>query len=193
MAVDDVDPAFAALMVKLAEAWGAKLTEHRIRVYARALSDLTMEQLKVACGRAVKESEFFPSVALLRQCADMSVEDAAILGWAAARRAAEDLGAYVSVTFEDGAIATALEAAFGGWSAFCEAEEGPALHARRQEFLAAYRAARRQRAKPRRLAGWLEAGGASQPPARSLTGVVRRDGRAELVDPSRTKRLKGTT
>lgn len=165
----DVPEWFAALMVTLAESWGAKLTEARIRLYAAALADVPEPQLRLAAERAVRESAFFPTVAYLRQCVGLSPEDAGVLAWASLRAAAAAHGAYASLTVADGAAAEALEVACGSWPAFCALEEGPALHTRRAEFLAAYRALR-GRVPARRLAGLCETTGHYSP--RSIEGVI---------------------
>jgi hypothetical protein len=153
----NVLPRFAELMVKLAGAWGTRLDEVRIRVYALALGDVPFDDVQRACGQAIKESRYFPSVAELRACVAPSGEDAGLIAWTALWQAAATVGAYVSIVVEDGAAAEALETVFGSWAVFCETDDGPGLGARRQEFLAAYRAARRRARGPVRLIGLLPA------------------------------------
>lgn len=162
-----VTPAFAKMMVQLASAYPTtgKLTEATIRTYAAALGDHTVEEIRAAVGRSLRDgslSNFFPSLPELLGLLTPSSADAALLAWASLRRAAEDIGAYSSVEFEDAATAEAVQLVFGGWPAYCELEDGPALGARRSEFLAAYRDARRRlppAAPPCRLAGLCEATG----------------------------------
>ena len=180
-AQDEVSPAFAELMVKLASAYpSVRLTEIGIRVYARALDDLTLEQVRGACSRAVKECAFWPAVAELRKHIVASGEDAALLAWTALQQAAADAGAYASVELQDGASAEALVAVFGSWPQFCAEEEGPGLATKRQEFLAAYRQERRLRKAPRRLAGFCEATG-QYPADGGAVWVVRIAGSAVMV------------
>lgn len=178
---EDVPDWFGRIVGHLAEGYSKKLTEAQVRLYWAALKDLTPEQVRHAAGRAVRESEFFPSVAFLRKCVGGSVDDQVTLAWATARRAAADVGAYATVAFDDGAIATAIEMVFGTWDAFCRMEEGPELHARRQEFLAAYRTARavQPKAVPRTLRGLCEVAGTVGPT--SLFGRVLADGSTLLL------------
>jgi len=152
---------FAERIVKLAAAWGARLDEGRIRIYARALGDVPLRDLDRAFGEAIRECKFFPSVAEIRAYVTPMREDAGLVAWTALSRAASSAGAYVSVVVEDAAAAEALEAVFGSWGEFCLFEDGPGLALKRQEFMAAYRGARtRGVGEPRRLTGIL-----SPPPA----------------------------
>lgn len=153
---------FAKLMVQLSSAYASmsgKLSEAMIRVYAVGLGDLTYEQVRTAVGVLLRESTFWPSVADIRRIALGGSEDAAILAWVGLRRAAEEVGSWVSLEAEDGAVAEALAAVFGSWPEFCRLVEGPELHVRRQEFLAAYRAARSRSRGPARIAGLCESTG----------------------------------
>lgn len=152
----NVTKQFAEMMLVLAEALGARLTESRIRIYARLLGDVPADDLRIAFRRAAEEraSGYFPSPGELRRYISGTEDDAAMLAWASLRRAAEEIGAYSTVKFDDGAVATALEIVFGSWPSFCSEEDGPAMYARRQEFMAAYRAARRRGdIPPRQLPG----------------------------------------
>lgn len=56
----------------LGEAFGQQLTDERMRVYCSDLADLTVEQVKLACGRARRELKFFPKIAELRELAGAS-------------------------------------------------------------------------------------------------------------------------
>lgn len=139
-----VDGRFAELMTRLAAPYDKRLSEALIRSYARALGDLSFEAVVQAANRAVLESPWFPTVALLRSYALGSPEDAAVLAWARLWDAASAVGAYRALDVEDGWAALALEVVFGGWPQFCERcdEADGGWGIRRQEFLAAYRAAR---------------------------------------------------
>jgi hypothetical protein len=139
-----VDEDVATVLVYLAEAYGTRLTEARIRIYANALADLTIDQVKSAASRAVRESRFFPSVAELRQMVDLTAEDAALVAWAGLQKQAADVGAYAQPNIDDPVAAASVVAVFGSWAAYCELEDGPQLSQKRQEFLAQYRATRRR-------------------------------------------------
>lgn len=153
---------FAALMVLLAEAYPrVELREGTIRLYAQQLADLSLAEVRRAMDAAIRESDWFPTVAALRRQARPTGDDAALLAWTALCQAVEAVGAASSVEVEDGHAASALVAVFGSWPAFCAVPEGPELAIGRQAFLAAYRAARRSGpASPARLAGTCEASGA---------------------------------
>ncbi len=158
---------FVRVMLQVAAAYPTtgKLSEPTIRTYAVGLGGYTAQQVMAAWGKAFRDgalNSFFPSLPDMLRLLEPSADDAALVAWATFRRAAEDVGAYASLEVEDAAAAEALELVFGGWPGYCGIEEGPALGARRQEFLAAYRDARRRRApgtQPCRLAGLCEATG----------------------------------
>lgn len=171
--MSEVDPAFAKFMVALAEAYPTvKLREGTIRMYFRALKDIPLPALKRAAERALKESDFFPSIALLRRGVEPTSDDAAVLQWTELIQAASSVGAYASVNVEDPCTARALVMVFGGWPQFCEvAGDNPATALKRQEFLAAYRDARRreqQEVTPIRLVGLCERGVVGRIPAGRL-------------------------
>lgn len=159
----------------LCEAYGYKPTARRVAIYARALSDLSYEELRDALTRVVRESKYFPSVAEIRSHVEPATDDAALVAWSAAQRASETAGAYRTVTFEDGAAAEALVAVFGSWSQFCE-QNDIALATKQKEFIAAYRQARRRgETSERRLPGICEASG--QYSDRTSACLVARSGK----------------
>src|SRR5438874_9680179 len=51
----------------VAEAMAEPLTASRLQIYANDLSDLSEEQIMVACLRARRELKFFPKIAELRE------------------------------------------------------------------------------------------------------------------------------
>jgi hypothetical protein len=162
-----VSEEFGAAMVALAEAYGAALSRERILIYGDALGDLTIDQVRHAMRRAVRECKFFPSASELRAFAVGAPDDEALVQWTGLCQAAEAVGAYQDLHVDDRATAEALRAVFGSWGQFCEqCADGPALALRRQEFLAAYRQARRAQPLapravnlgPERLAGLLGGG-----------------------------------
>ena len=176
-----VDPDFAKLMVALAEAFpSVRLREGTIRVYANQLSDIPIRAVADAMSAAIRESEYFPSVAFIRKFVAPGTDDAAVLAWTALNRAARVVGAYQSLQVEDPCAAEALAQVFGDWPAFCQHDEGPAYGQKRTEFLVAYRQARRQQAARGlvSLPGLCEAASRGLPPAaRHWTGRLTVDGR----------------
>lgn len=138
----NVDARFARLLVVLAEGWSQTLNEHQIKLYAEGLSDIPYEQLQRAARAALRECRFFPKVAELRQFAVPATDDAALLAWAGFQRAASAVGSWSTLVVEDGYAGHAMRAVFGSWPAYCETDD-IGVASRRQEFLAAYREARR--------------------------------------------------
>jgi hypothetical protein len=56
----------------VAEAMGEPLTASRLQIYAKDLSDLSVEQIVLACLRARQELKFFPKIAELRELAGVA-------------------------------------------------------------------------------------------------------------------------
>lgn len=162
--IDDnrsVDVAFATRLGALAEHLGARISDERIRMYAMALDGYEPDQIDQMFRVAARTARggFLPSVGELT-----GAEDAALVAWAALDRAAREVGAWVSLDLQDAAAAAAVKLVFGGWPAFCEMDDGPALAQKRTEFLAAYRAARRRETSGMvRLPGRCEAAGSYAP------------------------------
>jgi len=187
---------FGKLIFETAEAYGIKdLTEARVRVYAMDLADLSEEQVTLAIRRLRREgSAFFPQISEIRKQVAPSPDDAAMLAWSSLQDAASSVGAYASLEVEDAHIATALLRVCGSWSGYC-ALEGPALLAKKHEFLAAYRDARRTpvaRAVSARLPGLCEATGSGVRDQRVWVGRLLADGRVS-VDRDRPALAEGRT
>lgn len=193
------EPFFSEACFRLAEALGAKVTEEQIRLHARLLSDVPWEELRVAFAAAANTLDrgFYPTPGQLRSFLAPNPDDAALLAWAALTRAAEAAGSWSDVVLEDKAAADAVMLVFGSWPAFCQMDEGPAMHARRQEFLAAYRNASRGRkgAQPAvRLRGLCEPGeaaGATWTALLTAGGEVRRVRESDLQLPPRQQPALG--
>ena len=181
----NVSQEFAELMLLLAESCGASLSETRIRTYALLLHDVPIGELRQAVYRCARErdqkylpadSELrFPTTAELRAYIVPCETDAALIAWAAFLQAAGRIGAYASLAVEDQAAVAALMTVYTSWPEFCaQAGENAATGAKRAEFLAAYRAARRQDRLdvPTRLPGLCEATGVLAVGARVWLGQV---------------------
>lgn len=185
----DVTPEFTQLLVQIAEGYptSGNLSEGTIRIYAWALGDYSVDEIRAACLRLFRAgSGFFPStVEILRALGASTGDDAGLIAWAQFRQAASDVGAYASIEVEDVAAADALVAVFGSWHAYCEQEDGPSMTQRRAEFLAAYKVSRlkqfdvRERVTARRLFGLLEAGGGYVPTPKSIVGRLTMEGAVE--------------
>jgi hypothetical protein len=205
----DVDPEFAQLLLLLAEACGARLSETRIRTYALLLQDVGVEALRKAVYRCARERDQrylpadpdlrLPTVAEIRTFVAPSEGDAALIAWSALAQAASSIGAYASLELEDTCAAEALLQVFGSWPAYCGTENGPTMATKRQEFLAVYREVRRRGATM--PVGWMQglceqSGGARRPlPGTwvgriSARGVVMAVPVRELLQASGGKRLE---
>jgi hypothetical protein len=153
-----VTPEFAVAFERLASAWDAAPSQERVRAYAKALNDVPRERLLAAFAACMKEYRMFPSIADVLRHVTPGADDEALLAWTGLCRAVERAGAWASVVVEDGAAAQALLDVFGSWPSFCGIDDGPELALKRQQFLAAYRQARRAVGRaPRRLEGRCEA------------------------------------
>jgi len=168
---------FAKWMYALADLIpSAKLTEGQIRAYAQVLGDIEPQALRTAFGRASRENDgFYPSAAQLRKLAgEPTSTDAALLAWSGLCRAAEEVGAYATLSCEDGCAVEALLSVFGSWQAFCEMPDGPALTQHRQQFLAYYRTWALAARKPRtHLPGICESSGRAPDFREALTWMAK--------------------
>lgn len=167
---------FARVIFVTAEMAGVKITEARTRYYAMDLQEFSQEQIESAFVRVRHEGAgFFPFVADIRRQIMPSPDDAALLAWTALEQAAERIGAYQSIVFEDPATAEALLAVFGSWPDFCACDRSPELNTKRLQFGAAYRDARRRLqgpTEPVRCAGLLDSGKRLAGSARLAMGRV---------------------
>lgn len=180
----NVTDAFASLMVRFAAAYPTSpVGAATIKVYARALGDLPIERVEQAFLVVIRESKFFPTIAEIRSRLSPPLQEAAVLAFAALRQAAEDVGAYASIEIDDACAARALLASFGTWPSFCEFEDGPALHTRRQEFIAAYADARRtpHPVSAVRMPGRCELTGEYRGGSNVFVGRLLRSGKSEFV------------
>lgn len=186
-----VSDAFAKLMVILAEAFGGKLTETKIKTYATLLSEFSVEELAHGFYRCAKELDArflpadlesrIPAVSQIMPFLRPTELDASLLAWAAVRRAVSDVGAYESLAVDDSATAMALMTCVEDWPTFCAIEEGPALASIKGVFCAAYKQARRSLdvRPPTRFAGLHEQQGHYLAGARVWIGRLLSDGRVE--------------
>lgn len=187
---------FGHVIFETAEAYGLKLTESRVRIYAADLGEFEATQVIAAFRRHRKEGKFFPTVAELRAQMVATPDDRALLAWNAMEQAAVRVGAYQSIEFEDPAAARALTMVFGSWPQWCQQETGPELLVKRQQFLAAYREVRRQEAAgatPIRLSGLLEAGGNYQRLPQLAVGRVTALGVVQNVTEALQAKFESTT
>lgn len=113
-----------ALMVALAEFYRIQVQRHQVEMYAKALEDLSLDQLAYAIDAVQKSSKFFPMPAELREIALGSAKDEALeaanrivealhrFGWTNPDKAKE----YV------GELAWRVVEREGGWKNICKVE-----------------------------------------------------------------------
>lgn len=186
-----VSDGFAQLMVILAEAFGGRLTDTKIKTYAALLADVPLDALAVGFHRCARELDArflpadpesrIPTVSQIMPFLRPSEAEGALLAWAAVRRAVSVVGAYESLSIDDASTAMALMTAVEDWPTFCALEEGPALAAVKNVFCAAYKQAHRalQTREATRFAGLHEQKGHYLPGARVWVGHLLADGRVE--------------
>jgi len=108
----------AKILAPLGVAFNREITEPLAEIYLSALSDLQPSQLAAAAAAAIRECEFFPVPAKLRELSGagkVAIQDASLSAWLACRRA---INVYASADIHDPATAATIEA-MGGWVAFC--------------------------------------------------------------------------
>ena len=125
---------FAAVIEQLGVIYGKEIDEVLLRAYWAALRDVSIDDLENAAYSHIALEKWFPKPCELRHVDATAVSYRA---WDTAITAAERVGAYKSVDFEDGAINATIRF-MGGWRQFCGMKPEDE-HWRRQEFLQAYR------------------------------------------------------
>lgn len=195
---------FGEIMFETAEAYGIKIVEARVRIYAHDLSDLPRERVEEAVRRLRREGgQFFPTISDIRRAILGSPEDAALRAWSVLERAAIEIGAWQSWDWEDAWASRAFFMTFDSWAVFCQMEQGPELLVKRKHFIAAYHDARRQHSALRptvRMMGSHEASGSYKRLESVWAGRVLLDGqivlereRAALPAADEMKQLPGDT
>jgi hypothetical protein len=149
--------AFATELTMLAEVFGEKFSEPRLRGYFAALQDYSLEDVQDACRRAIKTSRFFPKPADLLEMMQGNLDDRAMYQWAQVMLKAKGQAS------EMDAVAERAVELMGGWKEqIMWLRQTFATHRdeenQRRFFLQMYRAAC-QRAQGATLA--LEYGGAA--------------------------------
>ncbi len=175
------DADFAPFVTSLgvaAEIFDVALSELRMRAYFEALRDLPLEQVLLALKQSMRDAEWLPKPAEIRQRITGSTDDAAALAWAAVQQAIRKVGRYSSPRQSLGEAAyAAMQAAFGDWQAACDMEtEGAAVASARKSFVAAY-AAQTRRTQQEALLGLGEGERAPQgrlePSVADVGGLIK--------------------
>jgi hypothetical protein len=133
--------AFGLALDSLAEVFGTQLSTARKMAYWDALEELTLDEVKAACAKAIRSESFFPVPATLLRLAGHGVEEIvpqADAAWIALRNKQQRYNResladpIIREVFEAMGGGYVLEWGFGNWPA--EKEEQ-----KRREFLSRYR------------------------------------------------------
>ena len=115
---------FAELIAGLSATFGKEADRPLLIGYEMALDDLPIQNVALAVGRAIRECEYMPTGARLRELAGVvPLESRAAIAWGCLRKAIATHGAYRSICFDDTAI-NATVRNLGGWERICGTEAG---------------------------------------------------------------------
>lgn len=130
---------FIQVMMVLAEAVQQELTEFKVKVYAKGLEDLPIEDIEKGAWTLIRTrtTASWPKIAEIRESVNGRPEDEAQIALARLERAMTAQGAYRTVCFDDPVI-HAIVRAFGGWPKCCAADLDE-WKFKRIEFLKVYR------------------------------------------------------
>lgn len=111
-------PEFAKLCALLSQVFEKQMSEVLIDIYFDSLKDFDIEQVTSAVHQAIKSRKFMPKVAELRELIEGGAEDRAAIAWTLFMEAVSN-SEQPSIQFSDKAMATAMDAVFGGWTQAC--------------------------------------------------------------------------
>jgi hypothetical protein len=131
---------FAELLLAIGETYGEPVSDARLEIYFRALSDLDFTDVRSAADIHVRMQKFFPRPAELREAVEGSVEDQAELAWSHVRREIRRVGYLGVPSWPDEATRRAAHELYGGWTALCSnlPAEGVGLVTAAKQFKATY-------------------------------------------------------
>lgn len=163
---------FLEVLAGVHDFYGKDMSEFAGRVWLQACDGFELEQATKALSAHLMDPErgqFMPKPADLVRALHGTQTDRALLAWGKVLDAAQRVGAYTSVCFDDGLIHAVVED-LGGWIKVCRAGTDELPHVQRR-FCDSYRAYARRGdvAFPSHLAGESElangmAGHAARPP-----------------------------
>jgi hypothetical protein len=152
--------AFAEMMMGLGLAYKESITEPLTDLYFKALTEMSIEDVRRAGAQILKTSKFFPRVADFYDYVHGDANEAAQRGWVLLVHTVERLGGYPSLMIRDAPFALALQTTFGDWVRCCEMlplPSDPMFASFRKQFIENYRvAAKDQTAIPVYLSGRSE-------------------------------------
>ena len=113
---------FSALMAAMGEVFGGDITQQKIEIYDRALSDIPIDKLESAVWQIIKtrKTASFPKVGEIREAISGDVEDIAQYALRKLEAAMARVGAYRTVIFDDPIIHSVVERFECGWPGICQ-------------------------------------------------------------------------
>lgn len=146
---------FLFLMAALGEAFSQEASEQKIKIYARALQDLKIEDIEKAVWNIIRTrtTATFPKIAEIRELVHGDPDEQALLALVKLEESIQKHGYYTSVVFVDKTIHMAVEA-LGGWQGISvmTSEE---WKWKRKEFLDLYKVfSKNPREYPEKLIGY---------------------------------------
>jgi hypothetical protein len=132
---------FAELMAGLGETYGEPVSDARMEIYYRALSDMALDEVRAAANVHVRTNKFFPRPSELREAMDGTLDDAAEMAWQVLLREIRRVGWCGTPRLSDDALLRAAMELFGGWEALCQKlpGEGPEFLGWAKQFKALYK------------------------------------------------------
>ena len=159
------DKAFAATLGILASTFRQQLDAAAIEGYAMALDDLSLEDFRAVCKRALKECKFMPTPAELRALVGLDAKSALksdiAIAWERVRWARRHHSYTTGVDF--GPLVNAVIRTMGGWVTFCEWNDDVLESFERRKFSETYEA----------FVGKVELGDISRPLRGEFAGMER--------------------
>lgn len=147
---------FLKAMTAISEIYDKKLSDDALDVYFSCLEEISDDDFIFATNRIAKERTFqsMPKPAEFLEKILGSLDDRAVFAWEIAYSTAISTGIYKSVSFQDSAIHSVIEA-LGGWEFFAShpKEETPYI---RKNFIDFYKALSKRDYHPEFLLGFLD-------------------------------------
>ena len=136
--MDDDQTRFNNALQALMVLFRVESTAALIEAYWVALNDLDVDDVLAGIARSMRECEFMPPPAQIRNRAGgISVERRGLLAWNSVVEAIREHGAWVGVTFDDPVTGLVVRD-LGGWSAICGTNSDELHKWTRQGFLKMY-------------------------------------------------------
>ena len=130
---------FAVLIAGIGEVYDKTFTPAVIEIYWSVLKSFKFDEVKNAVRKHFANPDsgkYLPKPADIIMAIDGSQQNQALLAWTKASYAAQRVGRYTSVTFDDALIHAVIED-MGGWWRFCSKDDRSAFIAK--EFQDRYR------------------------------------------------------